>query len=183
MTQPTPLQKRLERARFDRALAVSESLADHRALLTLAELSRLNLLLTGALAGPSSGTGGDDDPWRQNPVEIQLPSGKKANFNLMADPRVSVREKLHRATELAENGAVIDAAVEIYAGLVLLHPFKDANRRTAVLAAHYFLSRYGVPVSGLALHEIGLGDLREAGEIEALKETIRQIAKFASRRD
>jgi hypothetical protein len=41
--------------------------------------------------------------------------------------------------------------------------------------------RYGVPISGLALHEIGLGDLREPGEIDALREAINQMAKFAER--
>lgn len=171
---PESLKRQLERARFERALEVSESMALHRVLLTTVELARLNNVLTGRSP--------DDDPWRQEPVSVTLPSGKTASFSVVTDPKVSLRDRLHRATELAEGGNVIDAAVDIYAGLVLLHAFKDANRRTAVLAAHYFMNRYGVPLSGLALHEIGLGDLREPGQIEALKETIHQIVKFVGKR-
>lgn len=168
------LRKQLERTRFERALEVSESMADHRVLLTTAELARLNNILTGSKP--------EDDPWRQEQATLTLPGGRQETLALISDPKLMTREKLHRATELAENGAVIDAAVDIYSGLVLAHVFKDANRRTAVLAAHYFLKRYGVALSGLALHEIGLGDLRQEGQLEALRETIHQMAKFAQKR-
>lgn len=165
------LKRQLEMSRFERALEVAESLADHRALLTTAELARLNNILTGK----------NDDPWRQGPVTLTLPSGKTETLALLADPVIKAREHLHRATETAEMGAVVDAAVDIYSGLVLAHVFADANRRTAVLAAHYFLRRYGVPLSGLALHELGLGDLREPGQIEGLRETVHQMARFATK--
>ena len=165
------LKRQLEIARFDRALEVAESLANHRALLTTAELARLNTILTGS----------EEDPWRQEPVTLVLPSGKTETFALIADPKISARERLHRATELAEKGSVIDAALNIYTGLVLAHVFKDANRRTAALGAHYFLQRYGIPLSGLALHELGLGDLREPGQIELLRATLHQMAEFATK--
>lgn len=171
------LKKQLEMTRFDRALEVTESLADHRALLTTAELARLNAILVGK--NPSNLS--EEGIWRQGPVTITLPSGATHTLALIADPKVTAREKLHRATEMAEMGAVVDAAVEIYAGLVLAHAFEDANRRTAVLASHYFLRRYNVPLSGLAIHELGLGDLREEGQLDALLETVRQMAKFAQR--
>ncbi|OFZ55218.1 MAG: hypothetical protein A2428_17215 [Bdellovibrionales bacterium RIFOXYC1_FULL_54_43] len=167
--RPDSLQRQLELARFDRALEVSESLATRRALLTTTELARLNHILTGKT----------NDPWRQGPVTITLPSGVKETLALLADPVVTARDKLHRATETAESGAVIEAAVEIYVALVLAHVFQDANRRTAVLASHYFMHRYGIPISGFALHELGLGDLREEGQIDILRDTIRQMAKFA----
>ncbi len=170
---PTSLAKQLELTRFERAMAVSESMAARRVLLTTAELARLNEILTGK---------SDGDPWRQEPVTITLPSGRTESFALLADPKRTAREKLHRATELAEAGAVVDAAVDIYVGLVLAHVFKDANRRSAVLAAHYFLQRYGIPLPGLALHEIGLGDLRQEGEIESLRSIIHQMAKFVAKR-
>ncbi|MGZ6332955.1 MAG: Fic family protein [Bdellovibrionota bacterium] len=166
------LRRQLEIARFERALEVSESMADHHVLLTTTELARLNNILTGK----------NDEPWRQAPTTITLPSGRTETLALLADPKITAREKLHRATELAEGGAVIEAAVDIYAGMVLAHPFVDANRRTAVLAAHYFLTRYGIPISGVALHELGLGDLREEGQLDALRETVRQMAKFAEKR-
>lgn len=173
MPAPNDLKRQLEIARFERALEVAESMATHRALLTTAELARINNILTGK---------DEDEPWRQVPVTITLPSGKTETLSLIADPKITAREKLHRATDLAEKGAPIDAAVDIYSGLVLSHVFKDANRRSAVCAAHYFLNRYGAPVSGLALHEIGLGDLREEGQIQALKDTITQMAKFSKGR-
>jgi prophage maintenance system killer protein len=172
----SPLARQLEVARFERATEVAESLAEHRALLTTTELARINQILTGS----------NEDPWRQEPVTLVLPSGKTETFSLVADPKQNAREKLHHATELADqggSGGVIDAAVDVYVGLVLAHVFKDANRRTAVLAAHYFLRRHGSPISGLALHEIGLGDLREEGQIQNLRETIQQMAKFASKRN
>lgn len=170
------LKRQLERTRFERALAACESLADRRALLTASELARLNRILTGKKAEDEATV-----TWREGPVTFTLPSGKTETMALIADPVQTAREKLHRATEAAEAGAVIDAAVSIYANLVLSALFKDANRRTAVLAAHYFLRRYGIPVSGLALHEIGLGDLREEGQLDALRETISQMAKFAAK--
>jgi prophage maintenance system killer protein len=167
----SPLARQLEVARFERAMEVAESMADHRALLTTAELGRLNNILTGV----------NDDPWRQEPVTLTLPSGRTEELLLVADPKQNAREKLHHATELAEGGNVIDAAVDVYVGLVMAHVFKDANRRTAVLAAHYFLRRHGAAISGLALHEIGLGDLREEGAVQSLRETIQQMAKFAGK--
>jgi len=170
---PGNLRRQLEVTRFERAVEVVESMAEHRALLTIAELKRINNILTGKE---------DEDPWRQEPVTLQLPSGRSETFSLVSDPRVSTRDKLHRATELCQAGHVIDAAVEIYVGFVLLHAFKDANRRTAVLTAHYFLQRYGAPISGLALHELGLGDVRQIEQVENLRDTIRQMAKFAQKR-
>jgi prophage maintenance system killer protein len=167
------LRRQLEIARFERALEVAASMANHRVLLTTMELARLNNILTGK---------DDDDPWRQGQVTVTLPSGKTETLALIADPKITARERLHRATELAEQGSVIDAAVDLYSGMVLSHVFKDANRRSAVCASHYFLIRYGVPISGLALHEIGLGDLREEGQIQALRDTISQMAKFAQGR-
>lgn len=177
-----PLKRQLELARIERALEVCESLADHRALLTSTELARINQILTGSGQSgkqlvPAAET---ENAWRIDPVTLTLPSGKTETFALVADPKMTAREMLHRSTELAEGGAVIEAVVDIYVGLVMAHVFKDANRRTAALAAHYFLRRYGVPLSGLALHELGLGDLREQGQIDSLRETVRQMAKFAS---
>ncbi len=168
--QESPLKKQLEMARFERAIEVSESLAQHRALLTTMELERLNHILTGK----------SDDPWRSEPVTLTFPSGKTETMQVIGDPKVSVRDKLHIATEMAEAGNVIDATVTIYSGIVMIHPFQDANRRTAVIAAHYFLHRYGVPISGTALHELGLGNLREEGQIDLLRDTIAQMARFTA---
>ncbi len=131
------LQKQLEKIRLDRALEVAESIAQHRALLTTAELARINNILTGK----------NVEPWRRTTTTIRLPSGKMENVSLIVDPVLATREKLHRATEMAERGQVIDAAVEIYSTMVLSHIFEDGNRRTAVAAAAYFLKRYGAAIS------------------------------------
>jgi hypothetical protein len=173
---PMSLKRQLELTRFEHAREIAESLADHRALLTTAELARLNNVLTGKKAGDV------DLPWRKGTVTITLPSGKTETLQLIADPVMQARDKLHKSTELAEGGQALDAAIDIYTGLVLCHVFEDANRRTAVLAAHYFFRRYGVPLTGLALHELGLPNLREEGQIEGLRDTVRQMAKFARKR-
>jgi hypothetical protein len=176
---PKSLKRQLEITRFERARGVIESLAEHRALLTTMELSRVNDILTGT---QTAGSLPMAEPWRQEPATVTLPSGATHTFSLLRDPKLSSRELLHRATELAEEGGnPVDAGIDAYIGLVLLHAFKDANRRTAVLAAHYFFQRYGVPLSGLALHEIGLGDLREEGTVQSLRDTAHQMVKFASR--
>lgn len=168
------LRRQLELTRFERALEVSQSMADHRVLLTTMELERLNNILIG--------NKDEHDPWRQGPVTLTLPSGRTETLALIADPKIRVRDKLHRATELAEKGSPIDAAVDIYVSMVMAHVFQDANRRTAVVAAHYFLQRYGVPLSGLAIHELGLPDLREEGQIERLRQTVHHMAKFATKK-
>ena len=156
-------------------------MVDHRVLLTNSELARLNNILTGR---PPT-----DEPWRDGPMTVTLRSGKQVQFSVMADPKINLRDRLHKATEIAEAGkgpdgsehlpeAVIDAAVDVYVNMVLSHYFIDGNRRTAVLAAHYFLRRYGLPLSGLAIHEMGLGDIRDPDQIENLRQTFRNMARF-----
>lgn len=166
------LKQQLENSRLERALEIAESLAEKRALLTTAELTRLNNVLRGK----------EDDPWREAPVTLLLPSGRQETYSLIADPIKGIREKLHLATESAENGHVLDAVVTVYAGLVRMHAFKDANRRTAAVAAHFFLCRYGVKLSGRALHDLGLGDVREEAQLELLKTTLAQMMRFAEKR-
>lgn len=172
MESPQSLKRQLELARFDRALAAAESLAEHRALLTTTELARLNSIITGK----------NTDPWRRETTTITLPSGKIETLALIVDPVLTAREKLHKATERAEGGETIDAAVDIYVAFILSHVFNDANRRTAALASHYFLKRYGAAISGLSLHELGLGDLRQEGQIDALRKTFHDMARFAENR-
>lgn len=169
------LHKQLETARFDRALKIVDSLCEHRALLTTGELGRVNQVITGKT----------EDPWRQQPTTLSHSSGRTFTFALMADPRTLARDKLHHATErcLSEKSDdVIEAATDLYVALVLSHVFTDGNRRTAAAAAHYYLRRHGIPLSGTAIHELGIGDLRDAAHVQALRDTIRQMALFAMRR-
>jgi hypothetical protein len=168
------LFRQLERTRFERALEVLESLVEHKALLTTTELARINHILVGSKQ--------DSDPWRSESVNLKLPSGRTEVLNMIENPVFALRDQLHLATDRAENGDAIDAAIDLYIWMVQSHTFKEGNRRTAVLGALYFLQHYGYPVSGIALHEIGLGDIRDPEQRAALKEMILQMVKFASRR-
>jgi prophage maintenance system killer protein len=166
------LKRQLEQMRFERALEVTESMALHKVLMTTSELTRLNNILTGT----------EEDPWRQEPVSLRLRNGKTKNLSLIANPKQAAREKLHRATEFSEKGTPLEGAIQLYISLVLVHVFKDANRRTAALAAHYFFKRYRIPLSGFALHEIAVGDLREEEQTKNLWENIQQILMFVTKK-
>lgn len=171
------LMLQLQSARMERALEAAEALADNRSLLTTLELERFNGILLGVKINEKT-----PDLWRTDPITITLPSGKTETLAIIKDPKISAREILHHATEKAENGDPLEAAIDTYVGLVLAHSFKDANRRTAVLAAHYFFSRYGIPLNGTAIHELGLGDLRDPSHVAELRKTIEQMAKFGAKR-
>ncbi len=175
MSPAHSLLRQLEKARLERALAIVDSLCEHKALLTTGELARVNQVITGK----------NEDPWRQETTTIQHSNGRTFSFSLLADPRILARDKLHQATErcLSEKAdEVIEAAIDLYCALVLSHVFVDGNRRTAAAASHYFLNRHGIRLSGTAIHEIGMGDLRDPHETKALYDTIRQMASFTKRR-
>lgn len=169
---PNFLQRQLERARFERALEVAESMAESGAFLNTAELGRINNILRGA----------KDEPWREGPAICVLPSGRQETFQLLADPVNRAKEILRNAKDRAAAGEVIEAAADVYAQLVLNHVFKDANRRTGAVAAAYLLNLYGHEISAMGLHELGLGDLRAEGQLEALRETLRMAVKLAGSR-
>ncbi len=175
--QPSLLLQ-LERARFERALEVLESLVEHRALLTTTELARINHIVIGVKHDPNS----QENPWRQDIITLELPSGRTETMNLIENPVFALRDQLHRTTERSEAGDSIEAAIDLYVWMVKAHAFKEGNRRTAVLATLYFLQRYGHAISGIALHEVGLGDVRDPTQREALKEMITQMSRFASKR-
>ena len=86
MDSPQSLKRQLELARFDRALAAAESLAEHRALLTTTELARLNSIITGKT--------NETDPWRRETITITLPSGKMETLALIVDPVITARENI-----------------------------------------------------------------------------------------
>lgn len=169
---PNFLRRQLERARFERALEVAESMVGTGAFLNTAELARINNILRGET----------DEPWREDAAVCRLPSGRDEAFQVLADPITKAKEILRAAKDRAAAGEVIEAAADIYAQLVLIHVFKDANRRTAVVAAAYLLRLYGQDISAMGLHELGLGDLRVPGQVDALRETLRNAARMGARR-
>jgi prophage maintenance system killer protein len=164
---PNFLQRQLERARFERALEVAESMVEKGAFLNTAELARINNILCGA----------SGEPWREDAAVCQLPSGRDLDLQLLADPVTRAKEILRAAKDRAAAGEVIDAAADVYAQLVLTHVFKDGNRRTAVVAASYLLRLYGREISAMGLHELGLGDLRVEGQMDALREMLRSAVR------
>lgn len=168
---PNFLQRQLERARFERALEVAESMVEKGAFLNTAELARINNVLRGQ----------NDEPWREGAAVCKLPSGREEALQLLADPITHCKEILRNAKDRAAAGQVVEAAADVYAQLVLTHVFKDANRRSAVVAAAYLLKLNGYDVSAMGLHELGLGDLRAEGQLEALRETLRNVVRMSSK--
>jgi hypothetical protein len=168
---PNFLKRQLERARFERALEIAESMVETGAFLNTAELGRINNVLMGE----------HTEPWRETAAVCKLPSGHNENFQVLADPITKAKEILTHAKNRADGGEVVEAAADVYAQLVLTHVFKDANRRTAVVAAAYLLKLHGIQVSALGLHELGLGDLRDSGQIDVLRDTLRNVVKLGAK--
>lgn len=166
---PSFLQRQLERARFERALEVAESMVSTGAFLNTAELGRINNILMG-LTG---------EPWREGAAVCQLPSGRVETLQILADPMTRAKEILRNAKDRAASGQVVEAAADVYAQLVLTHVFKDANRRTAVIAAAYLLKLHGFDVSAMGLHELGLGDLRAKDQLDVLRDVLRNAVKLS----
>lgn len=167
---PNFLKKQLERARFERALEIAQSMVESGAFLNSAELGRINNVIRGEKG----------EPWRDGATICALPSGRKQTFQILADPVTKAREILRIAKDRAAAGEIIGAAADLYADLVLTHVFKDGNRRTAVVASAYLLKLYGYEVSASGLHDLGLGDLRATGGREALRELVRNAVKITS---
>jgi prophage maintenance system killer protein len=170
-SNPNFLKRQLERARFERALEVADSLVEKHAFLNSAELARINNILRGE----------KDEPWRDGAAECTLPSGREEKLHILADPVNKAREILHNARDRAAAGEYVEAAADLYAQLVLTHVFKDANRRTAVVAAAFLLKCNGIEISAMGLHELGLGDLRAEGQMETLREMLRNAVKMSAR--
>jgi prophage maintenance system killer protein len=161
------LKAQLEHTRFLRALEICDSLVEHRIFLTTTELARINNVLTGEQM----------DPWRVGVAVCVLPSGKQKKFDVCVDPINKAKDVLTYSKQLA-NSDPIEAATYLYTELVLNHVFKDANRRTAVIACAYLLKFHGYNFSALALHNLGLGDLQLKEARDSLKNLITQIIQF-----
>jgi hypothetical protein len=89
---PNFLQRQLERARFERALEVADSMVEKGAFLNPAELARINNILLGRE---------QPDPWREGPAVLKLPSGRVEKLQILADPVNKTREILREARQRA----------------------------------------------------------------------------------
>ncbi len=131
------------------------------------ELAHLNKMMTSS----------DDEPWRFDPIEVQIPSGKKLHFNVTTNPISRARDIIGNANQLAGNLQVFEAASYIYSQLVLEHLFKDANRRTAVLATLWILLEYQFNVDAEELLNTPIGDLRDQQSLNSLADRIKALHK------
>lgn len=157
-----PLFQQLEEKRFQHGVSYSRSSANSLKKLTASELAQLNQILTDSE---------EVDPWRYQTTTIQFPGGH-ADMNVHSNPINRAREITGNAQQMAGNGQIIDAAVYLYAELVLEHLFHDANRRTAVLATVWLLEHAGKSVEAHQLLKVPLGNIRNAQDKAIFKQAI-----------
>jgi hypothetical protein len=162
------LQKQLEQQKFLHGVKYVQNISSGIKKLTCNELSYLNHLITNHST---------EETWRMEPVEVLIPSGTKLHFNIMSNPLARARDIIGDAFQRAGNDEIIEAAAYLYSTLVTEHLFKDANRRTAVLATMWLLNSSGVDVDPMKLHDIPIGDLRAPGSTEDLIKKIRSISE------
>lgn len=165
MNSKNPLHKQLEQQKFEHAVLYVSNSSRGIKKLTSSELSHLNQLLTGA----------QEETWRLDSTEVQLPTGKKVQFNLVNNPISLARDIIGNAFQKAGNQEIFEAASYLYSQLVLWHLFKDANRRTAVLATLWLLQEFDVEINAEKLHHVPIGDLRDPSNLESLAQRIRQL--------
>ena len=158
---PNPMQEQREQLRFRHAVAYVDHNASGLKRITTSELAHLNKLITEA-----------EDPWRMESASVRIPSGKTHQFTVVANPIHVARTVLGTAQQMAGEQELTEAAVHIYAQLVLHHLFKDANRRTAALATLWLLRSYGAGIDAEKLAEMKVGDLREPNDVSRLAREI-----------
>lgn len=167
-SQKSELQKQLDQQKFLHGISYVQQISSGIKKLTSNELAYLNHLITNHKT---------EDTWRFDPVEVQIPSGAKVHFNIISNPLARARDIIGDAFQKAGNDEIIEAAAMLYSQLVMEHLFKDANRRTAVLATIWLLNSNGVDADPLKLHDIPIGDLRAPGSMQELVKKIRNISE------
>lgn len=148
------MQRQREDLRFRRAVDYVHQAAHSIKKINSNELLHLNQILVDS----------QDDTWRFEAAEVELPSGRKHQFNLMSNPIDRARDILGNALQMAGNQEPTKAALYAYYELVLAHLFQDANRRTAVLATIWILETAGIRIEPGKLLMIPLGDLRDEAD-------------------
>jgi hypothetical protein len=169
-----PLQKQLEQQKFLHAIDYVRNEAQGLKRLTTAELSRINLFLTGHTQTP------DADPWRRDAVEISLPGGHVHQMNILSNPTMRARDLLGAALQTSGNGQGLEAASFLYSQLVLEHLFLEANRRTAVAAALWIMLISGYDCDAQWLLSVPIGNLRQFADLSNLQQKIASGAKKLS---
>jgi hypothetical protein len=163
-----PLHKQLELERFLHVVTYVENSAQSIKKLTTSELQRLNHHLSGY---------SDDEAWRFGAAQVEIPGGHIRQMNLISNPIVRAREIISESELLAANDRPVEAATHLYANLVLEHLFKEANRRTAVLAAYWLLVEHRVEIDVKEFLQLPIGNLQNKGEFEDLGRKIKALTK------
>ncbi|OQW50419.1 MAG: hypothetical protein A4S09_01100 [Proteobacteria bacterium SG_bin7] len=156
------LKKQLEESRFQHTLDYVHEHAGGIKKLGVPELLHLNQMLNHTT----------EDTWRTQPVEISLRTGKKRSFKMITNSIEEARTVLANAHDIVGQGKLIDAATYLYSHLVMSHFFKEANRRTAVVATYWLVREAGKDLDARVLVNTPLGDLSEDSELKKLRETI-----------
>jgi len=151
-----PMQKQREDLRFRRAVDYVHQESRGIKRINSNELAHLNQILTDT----------DMSPWRFEEADIQIPSGRVARFNVLSNPIDRARDILGDAMQMVGNKDVAQAGLYAYQELVSSHLFRDANRRTAVLATIWILETGGIRIDAGKLLAIPLGDLRSLADKE-----------------
>ena len=147
----------MDETRFMQGVNYVQQAAGSIKKITTSELEHLNKILTD----------GDDESWRFEEAQVQIPTGKSHHFSLLSNPINKARELLGNAMQMAGNREPEKAALYLYIELILGHLFQDANRRTAVLAALWVLHSEGLQIDAQKLLDIPVGDLRVDNELAA----------------
>ncbi len=166
------LKKQLELVRFEKTIDYVQSAASTQKHLNSNELAHINQMLCNVTEG---------DPWRVGPVTLTLPSGRQGHFSIISNSQKEASELIHECRDMANNGELVEAATRLYSELVLKHLFEEANRRTAVAAAAWLLSEHGIRIPAMGLLEMGLGDVRETEQMNALRGVIEYSIRVAKR--
>ena len=169
----SPLQKQLEEQKFLHGVAYVEQASGTIKKLSSSELMHLNEILTNKLPDNQVIP---QELWRLEAVKIEIPGGE-VTLNMLSNPLSRAREITGDALEMAGNQKVLEAACYLYSQLVLEHLFKDANRRTAVLATIWLLGNFGIEVNAHQLLAVPIGNLRVPQEMAEFQA---QVAKLLS---
>jgi hypothetical protein len=160
-----PLQNQMDETRFLQGVSYVRQAAGSIKKISTSELEHLNKILTD----------GDEDSWRFEEAQVQIPTGKSHHFSLLSNPINKARELLGNAVQMAGNREPEKAALYLYCELILGHLFQDANRRTAVLAALWVLYSEGLQIDAQILLDIPVGDLRVDSERKAFTDKFNEL--------
>ena len=164
-----PLQRQLEDERFRHAIEVVHQEAQSQKNLNSSELAHLNQVLTK-----------NAEPWRVEATQIQRPGGEVFDINMISNPVARAREIMGKTWDLVAADKAVEAAIYAYTQLVLDHLFKDANRRTAALAALWVLNSQHIELDAYELIKVPVGNLRSAEEREAFAARFREKVQSSS---